>query len=238
MTPVTLRQLRYFNALARHGHFGRAAQACAISQPALSMQIKELEEALGGVLLERSPRKVTLTKFGEEAAPRVRDILSLVDELGDFARASRDRLVGRLRIGMIPTVAPYLLPKVIANLARMHPELDIHVRETVTPKLIQELAEGRLDTAIVALPVSEPSLVEVALFSEHFLLVRPRMRERRCPAARHCAPCGCCCWKRGTAFAIRRCRSATCTPRRRARCWMRARCPHSFKWSAPASVSP
>lgn len=137
------------------------------------MQIKELEEALGGVLLERSPRKVTLTKFGEEAAPRVRDILSLVDELGDFARASRDRLVGRLRIGMIPTVAPYLLPKVIANLARMHPELDIHVRETVTPKLIQELAEGRLDTAIVALPVSEPSLVEVALFSEHFLLVRP-----------------------------------------------------------------
>jgi LysR family hydrogen peroxide-inducible transcriptional activator len=173
MTQVTLRQLRYFNALARHGHFGRAAEACAISQPALSMQIKELEEALGGVLLERSPRQVALTKFGEEAAPRVRDILRLVDELGDFARASRDRLVGRLRIGMIPTIAPYLLPKVIANLTRMHPELDIHVRETLTPKLIQELAEGRLDTAIVALPVSEPSLVEVALFSEHFLLVRP-----------------------------------------------------------------
>jgi LysR family hydrogen peroxide-inducible transcriptional activator len=170
---VTLRQLRYFNALARHGHFGRAAEACAISQPALSMQIKELEEDLGGVLLERSPRQVALTKFGEEAAPRVRDILRLVDELGDFARASRDRLVGRLRIGMIPTIAPYLLPKVIADLTRMHPELDIHVRETLTAKLIQELAEGRLDTAIVALPVSEPSLVEVALFSEHFLLVRP-----------------------------------------------------------------
>jgi LysR family hydrogen peroxide-inducible transcriptional activator len=173
MTDVTLRQLRYFNALARHGHFGRAAEACAISQPALSMQIKELEEALGGVLLERSPRQVALTKLGEEAAQRVRDILRSVDELGDFARASRDRLVGGLRIGMIPTIAPYLLPKVIANLTRMHPELDVHVRETVTPKLIQELAEGRLDTAIVALPVSEPSLVEVALFSEHFLLVRP-----------------------------------------------------------------
>src|SRR5712692_1368195 len=173
MTPVTLRQLRYFNALARHGHFGRAAEGCAISQPALSMQIKELEEALGGVLLERSARQVALTKLGEEAVQRVRDILRLVDELGDFARASRDRLVGRLRIGMIPTVAPYLLPKVIGNLTRMHPELDIHVRETLTPKLIEELAEGRLDTAIVALPVSEPSLVEVALFSEHFLLVRP-----------------------------------------------------------------
>jgi len=137
------------------------------------MQLKELEETLGGVLLERSARRVALTQFGEEAAHYVRDILRLVDELGDFARASRDRLAGRLRIGMIPTIAPYLLPKVIANLTRLHPELDIHVRETVTPKLIQELAEGRLDAAIVALPVSEPSLVEVALFSEHFLLVRP-----------------------------------------------------------------
>src|SRR5579862_75142 len=173
MAHVTLRQLRYFNALARRGHFGRAAEACAISQPALSMQIKELEEVLGGVLLERNARQVALTKFGEEAAQRVRDILRLVDELGDFARASRDRLAGRLRIGMIPTIAPYLLPKIIANLTRLHPELDIHVRETLTPKLIQELADGALDTAIVALPVSEPSLVEVALFSERFLLVRP-----------------------------------------------------------------
>ena len=121
---------------------------------------------------ERRPTS-RLTKFGEEAAQRVRDILRSVDELGDFARASRDRLVGRLRIGMIPTIAPYLLPTVIGNLTRMHPELDIHVRETLTPKLIQELAEGRLDTAIVALPVSEPSLAEVALFSENFLLVRP-----------------------------------------------------------------
>ena len=173
MIQFTLRQLRYFDALARHGHFGRAAEACSITQPALSMQIKELEEALGGVLLERSARQVVLTKFGEELAQRVREILRSVDELGDFARASRDQLVGRLRIGMIPTIAPYLLPKVIGNLTQMHPELDIHVRETVTPKLIKELAEGRLDTAIVALPVSEPSLTEVALFTENFLLVRP-----------------------------------------------------------------
>ena len=173
MIQITLRQLRYFDALIRHGHFGRAAEACAISQPALSMQIKELEEALGGMLLERSARKVALTKFGEELAQRVRDILHSVDELGDFARASRARLTGRLRIGMIPTIAPYLLPTVIGNLTRMHPELEIHVREALTSKLIRELAEGRLDTAIVALPVSEPSLTEVALFAENFLLVRP-----------------------------------------------------------------
>ncbi len=173
MINISLRQLRYFDALARHGHFGRAAEACSISQPALSMQIKELEEALGGLLLERSARQVALTKLGEELAQRVRDILRSVDELGDFARASQDRLVGQLRIGMIPTIAPYLLPKVIENLTRLHPELDIHVRETVTPKLLQELAEGRLDTAIVALPVSETSLTEVALFAEKFLLLRP-----------------------------------------------------------------
>jgi LysR family transcriptional regulator, hydrogen peroxide-inducible genes activator len=184
MLNVTLRQLRYFDALARHGHFRRAAQSCAISQPALSMQIKELEDALGGVLLERNARQVALTRFGEEFVKRVRDILRSVDELGDFARASQDRLAGRLRIGMIPTIAPYLLPKVIENLARLHPEIDIHVRETLTPRLIQEVAEGRLDTAIVALPVSEPSLTEVALFKENFLLVRPGADDRT-PAPSH-----------------------------------------------------
>ena len=177
MINVTLRQLRYFDALVQHGHFGRAAEACSISQPALSMQIKEMEETLGGVLLERNARQFALTRFGEELLQRVRDILRSVDELGDFARASRDRLAGRLRVGMIPTIAPYLLPKVIENLARIHPELDIHVRETLTQKLIKDVAEGRLDTAIVALPVSEPTLTEVALFTETFLLVRPGQDE-------------------------------------------------------------
>jgi LysR family transcriptional regulator, hydrogen peroxide-inducible genes activator len=173
MIEITLRQLRYFDALAVHSHFGHAAAACGISQPALSMQVKELEGVLGDVLIERGARQVRLTRFGEETALRVRDILRSVDELADFARASRGHLAGRLRLGMIPTIAPYLLPAVIGNLTRTHPELDIHVREALTSKLIQELAEGRLDTAIVALPVSEPSLTEVALFAENFLLVRP-----------------------------------------------------------------
>jgi LysR family hydrogen peroxide-inducible transcriptional activator len=174
---MTLKQLRYFEALARHRHFGRAADACAISQPALSMQIKELEDSLGTELFERGGRQVRLSNFGEEFAIRVRDILRSIDELVDLARASQDRLVGRLRIGVIPTIAPYLLPTIIGNLTRMNADLDIHVHETVTPKLLQELAEGRLDTAIVALPVSEPSLTEVALFSESFVLVRPSADE-------------------------------------------------------------
>lgn len=173
MSNLTLKQLRYFEALARHGHFGRAADACAISQPALSLQIKELEGTLGIVLFERGSRQVWLTNFGEEFALRVRDILRSIDELDDLTRASRDLLKGKLRIGVIPTIAPYLLPTIIGNLNQMNSELDIHVRETLTPKLIQELAEGRLDTAIVALPVSESSFTEIALFTENFVLVRP-----------------------------------------------------------------
>lgn len=173
MTNLTLKQLRYFEALARHGHFGRAAGACAISQPALSQQIRELEDSLGAPLFERGPRQIRITTFGEEFASRVHDILRSVDELEDLARAASDRQLGRLRIGVIPTIAPYLLPSIIRGLTNAFADLEINVRETLTPKLIQELAEGRLDAAIVALPVSEPSFTEVALFSEDFVLVRP-----------------------------------------------------------------
>jgi LysR family hydrogen peroxide-inducible transcriptional activator len=179
MANLTLKQLRYFEAVARHKHFGHAADACAISQPAISVQIRELEETLGAELFERGARHVRLTNFGEEFALRVRAILRSVDELADLARSSRDRLVGRLRIGVIPTVAPYLLPAIVGDLSRLHDGLDIHVRETQTQKLIQELAEGRLDAAVVALPVSEPSLTEIALFSEDFVLVRPAEDARK-----------------------------------------------------------
>lgn len=173
MINLTLKQLRYFQALARCGHFGRAADACAISQPALSMQIKEMEETLGVELFERGARQVWLTSFGEEFALRVRDILRSVDDLEDLARSSRDRLAGRLCLGIIPTIAPYLLPAIVASLTRHFNGLDIHVRETLTSTLLQELADRRIDTAIVALPISDPSLTETALFTEEFVLVRP-----------------------------------------------------------------
>lgn len=174
MTNLTLKQLRYFDALARHGHFGRAAEAAAISQPALSMQIRDLEDTLGTPLLERGPRALRLTAFGEEFLARARAILRQTEELEDLARAARAELTGRLRIGVIPTVAPYLLPRVIARLTAEYPALDLTLRETVTPRLVADLAEGRLDCALLALPLSEPALEEVALFSEPFLLVRPK----------------------------------------------------------------
>jgi LysR family hydrogen peroxide-inducible transcriptional activator len=173
MINITLRQLLYFEAVARLGHFGQAAASCAITQPALSMQIRAMEEALGATLLERTSRRVTLPPRGTELAHQARDILRSVDELADLARTSREQIEGVLRIGMIPTIAPYLLPQIIKGLTRAYPKLDVKVRETMTLGLIQELREGRLDTAILALPVSEPSLTEVSLFNENFLLVRP-----------------------------------------------------------------
>lgn len=172
-TAVTLRHLRYFEALAQHGHFGRAAEALGISQPALSIQMKELEDIVGGPLVERGPRQVRLTSLGETLLPRGRDILRSVDELTSLARTTSEELTGRLRVGVIPTVAPYFLPKVIEALAVRFPELELHLREAVTQKLVSDLAEGRMDVAIVALPVSESSLEEHPLFTEEFVLVRP-----------------------------------------------------------------
>lgn len=173
MTNITLKQLRYFDALCRHRHFGRAAESCAISQPALSVQIKDLEGELGAKLFERAARQVSLTGFGEQFALRVTAILQSVDELSDMARAIGDRMVGRLRLGVIPTIAPYLLPLVIQRITQLYHGLDLQVRETLTSKLIADLSDGRIDAAIVALPVSEPAFTEVALFTEDFVLVRP-----------------------------------------------------------------
>ena len=172
MANISMKHLRYFDALARLGHFGRAAELCAISQPALSMQIRELEALIGAPLVERGARQIRLTSLGEEFAARTGEILRSVDDLADLARAAQGPLVGRLRIGVIPTVAPYLLPRVITSLTQEYPGLDLRPREAVTKTLIEDLHEARLDTAIVALPISEPGLEEVALFDEEFVLVR------------------------------------------------------------------
>lgn len=172
MTNVTLKQLRYFDALSRHRHFGRAAEACSISQPALSVQIRELENEIGTKLFERAARQVNLTGVGQQFAERVSDILKSVDELTDLARASKGQLAGRLRLGVIPTIAPYLLPSVIREITRRYDGLDLHIRETLTSKLIDDLSDGRIDAAIVALPISEPAFVEIELFTEEFVLVR------------------------------------------------------------------
>lgn len=173
MKGLTLKHLRYFDALARFGHFGRAAESCAISQPALSLQMKELETMLGAPLVERRSRQIHLTTLGEDFLSRARKILVDVDELDDLVRSTEGPLVGRLRIGVIPTVAPYLLPDVMNALSERMPALELNPRETVTKRLIADLLDSRLDAAIVALPISESALQEFALFEEDFVLVRP-----------------------------------------------------------------
>jgi LysR family hydrogen peroxide-inducible transcriptional activator len=173
MLHLTLRQLRYFDALARHRHFGRAAAACSISQPALSEQIKELEEKFGAGLFERGARAVRMTGLGEALAERVGAILAAIDELDGLA-ASHQRL-RRLRLGVIPTVGPYLLPAVLRALAEAYPDLEVHVRETITDRLLEELGQGRIDAGIVALPAPGAGFEATPLFCEEFLLVRPRI---------------------------------------------------------------
>lgn len=174
MIGLTLKHLRYFDALARHAHFGRAADACGISQPALSVQIKELEAMLGSPLVERGSRNIRLTSLGTAFLDRARRILVQVGELDDLVRSAMGPLAGQLRLGIIPTVAPYLLPQVMAALSVQMPSLELYPRESVTKSLITDLLDSRLDAAIVALPISEPALQEFALFKEDFVLVRPR----------------------------------------------------------------
>lgn len=171
MLNLTMRQLRYFDALARLGHFGRAAEACSISQPALSEQIKEMESNFGGPLFERGARQVRVTGLGEALAERVRAILGAVDELDALAAAHRT--LRRLRLGVIPTVAPYLLPGVLRDLSLAYPELDVQVRETITGRLVEELGQGRIDAAILALPATGAGFVSAPLFEEPFVVVRP-----------------------------------------------------------------
>lgn len=174
MIGLTLKHLRYFDALARNGHFGRAAETCSISQPALSVQIKELELMLGAPLVERHARHIRLTALGEDFLTRARKIIVDVQELDDLVRSSEGPLAGRLRLGVIPTIAPYLLPRIIRALSHQMPALELEPRETVTRALISDLLDSRLDAAIVALPVSEPALHEAQLFDEEFLLLRPK----------------------------------------------------------------
>lgn len=173
MRNLTLKQIRYFDALARLGTFSAAAEACSVTQPALSMQIKELEESAGTPLLERGPRGIRLTAFGEMVHLRARSMLAILEDLDDLARAAGGQPAGKLRLGVIPTIAPYLLPAVITRLGVSFPGLNPILRESMTSRLIEELNDGRIDAAILALPVSEPSLTEVALFTERFVLIRP-----------------------------------------------------------------
>lgn len=172
---VTLRQLTYFNALAEQRNFGRAAQRCNVSQPALSVQIRDLEASLGAPLVERHARDVVLTGFGRQILDHTRRILAEVDALGQAARW-RDGLSGHLALGVIPTIAPYILPDALSDLRARDISLDVQVREGKTDRLLDMLRRGDLDVAVMALPAGDDTMVEYPLFQDRFLLAGTEAR--------------------------------------------------------------
>ncbi|ACI97877.1 LysR substrate-binding domain-containing protein [Rhodospirillum centenum] len=174
MTAITLRQLRYLVALADTLHFGRAAAACHVSQPSLSAQIQQLESLLGTALVERTKHRVLLTPAGKDTVRRARDVLAAVDDMSQMARAAGRPLCGALRLGVIPTIGPYLLPGVLPGLRRDYPDLRLYLREDLTERLLDRLRAGDLDAAVLALPVAEPGLETVDLFEEPFLVALPQ----------------------------------------------------------------
>ncbi|WP_192966644.1 LysR substrate-binding domain-containing protein [Phycobacter azelaicus] len=165
----TLRQLTYFRALCAQRNFGRAAELCHVSQPALSVQIRALEEAMGGLLVERRARDVVLTPLGRQVLHQAEIVLSAADQLG---RMAREQTSGQrsLALGVIPTLAPYLLPGVLAKLRATDLQLSIQVREATTERVLSGLQAGDLDAAILALPSGGQGLIEVELFQDRFLL--------------------------------------------------------------------
>ena len=174
MTKITLRQLRYFEALAQHRHFGIASNACSVTQPALSMQIRDFELALGVNLFEKGTHPVQLTPLGRIIAAKSKAIMLDVAELEELVRASDNQPLINLRLGVIPTVAPYIFSRIAKDLTMHFTGLNLKMREAITSKLINAVIDGELDAAIIALPASEPRLRELELFRENFLLVRPK----------------------------------------------------------------
>ena len=171
---LTLKQLRYFSALAETLHFGKAAKLCNVSQPALSMQIKDLEAHLGITLVERGSTRLLLTLEGQEISKRAREILMSVQDLTELASHHRHPLSGRLRLGIIPSIGPYLLPKLLPEVHRAYPELELSLRESQTHVLVDDLLEGALDLLLLALPLEPDDIETAALFDDHFSVALPR----------------------------------------------------------------
>ena len=173
MPDLKLKDLRYLVAVADTRHFGRAAERCFVSQPTLSTQLKKLEEYLGVQLIERQPKRVALTAAGEEIVTRARRILEASDEVVTLARAHRDPLAGALRIAMLPTIGPYLLPRVAREIRKALPRLDLRLYEYTTAAMLAKLPAGEIDLGILALPVDLDGLEARELYDEAFMVALP-----------------------------------------------------------------
>jgi LysR family hydrogen peroxide-inducible transcriptional activator len=169
----TLRQLQYLKLLAEHGSFSRAAEAAHVSQPALSSGVQELERILGAPVVERTRGAITLTAVGAEAVRRAEDVLARTEDLVEAAKNAGKPLSGRFRLGVIPTIAPFLLPARLPGLKTSHPQLKLFIREDLTPRLVGELKAGRLDAAVIALPYAAAGLDHARIGDDAILAVAP-----------------------------------------------------------------
>ena len=174
---MTLQDLRYVVALAEHGHFGRAAAACDIAQSTMSAQIKHLELELGVTLFERTTKSVSVTAIGTDIVGRARQILAEVDVIASVGQQISGPLAGGFRLGIIPTLGPYVLPWLVPALKKDYPKLRLTVREDLTAPLLERLGSHQLDAALVALPVAHDRLETLALFYEPFWFAEPRRRK-------------------------------------------------------------
>jgi LysR family hydrogen peroxide-inducible transcriptional activator len=165
-----MRQLQYFVALAEHRHFGRAAESCFVTQSTLSAGLQEMEQLLGVVLVERTKRRVMLTPLGEEVARRAGPLLRAAEDIVELARASGEPLSGPLRLGVIPTIAPYLLPRLMPSLRQVFPALQLFLREDLTARLLDQLDAGHLDAALLALPTETPGCAVAEIAEDPFVL--------------------------------------------------------------------
>jgi LysR family hydrogen peroxide-inducible transcriptional activator len=167
-TLPTMRQFRHLLALAEHHHFGKAALACHVTQSTLSASLKELEDILGVALVDRTKRSVVFTPFGEETVRRARQILDETEDLARSAQSAGEPLSGTIRMGVIPTVAPFLLPRVLGKLRTRYPALRLYLREDLTDRLVERLQTGELDVALLALPYELGTLETESLFEDRF----------------------------------------------------------------------
>jgi LysR family hydrogen peroxide-inducible transcriptional activator len=171
---VTLTELRYIVAVARERHFGRAAEACFVSQPTLSVGVKKLEEELGVQLFERGPGEVTVTPAGSKIVEQAQRVLEEASRIKDLAAAGRDPLAGPLRLGAIYTIGPYLLPKLVPILRRTAPAMQLHIQENFTHRLSDALKGGEVDVILIALPFDEPGIETRAVYDEPFFVAVPK----------------------------------------------------------------
>ena len=236
---MNLRDLRYLVALADLRHFGRAAESCHVSQPTLSTQVKKLEEELGVSLVERAPRHVMLTAAGQDIAMRARRVLAEVEQMRETARRTADPEAGSVRLGLFPTLGPYLLPHVVPRIRKRFPRLELLLVEEKTEVVLHMLREGKLDAAVLAMPVNEEWAETEFLFEEPFMLAVPASGwpSGTCAWA-NWATSTCCCSRKATACATTRWKSAAWpAPAKRKvsgpPAWKRC-----DRWSLPAWASP